>query len=84
MEIGKIYIRKEDMSTEGTIALIKGPDGDITIEVFGRNGRPTGEFSRVHVKFCETNIGGGRSPHTMKALINFGDAIEKDNIEQPI
>jgi hypothetical protein len=45
MKTGKIYKRNEDMSVEGSLVLIMGEDGDITVEVFGRDGKPTGEFS---------------------------------------
>lgn len=67
--------RKEDMSPNGRLRLIKQDDGDIIIVTVQDDGRYTG------VEFCTTFGGGGGSPNTFKALHKLFEAMEKDNIE---
>ena len=83
MERNKRYIRKEDMSPDGTLTLFAGKLGDITLQVLGYDGASE-EPLRAQVIFCTTSNGGGRSPHTRKALMALAEAIEKDNKECPI
>jgi hypothetical protein len=76
------YYRVEDMSPDGRLGIYLQDDGDLVVDIVGRDmhGGPT--FASV--EFCCTGSGGGRSPHTRDALYELALAIEKDNVERPI
>ena len=83
MEINKKYERHEDMSPDGMLAVMKQEDGDLILEI--RKIDPiTRKFQWVEVEFCTVGSGGGKSPHTRKALVALALAIEKDNEERHI
>ena len=74
--------RYEDMSPDGHLTLHQQPDGDFILQVW-----PSLEdqfASPVSVEFCTCGSGGGRSPHTRKALKQLFEAMQKDNEENPI
>lgn len=64
--------RFEDMSTVGTLTLYRQEDGDIVVRVRSEDSRSSS------VEFCTS---GGRSPKTLKALINLFKAMEQDGGE---
>lgn len=60
------------------------PDGDIT--VFIEEGGAVIEDEARHksiVEFCNPTGGGGRSPHTLRALYGLYVAMKKDAEERP-
>jgi len=68
--------RPEDMSPDGRLDLIWQDDGDIIVVV-----KPTGHKGfGFDVEFCNS---GGHSDHTLKALHNLFEAMERDNRERP-
>jgi hypothetical protein len=77
-----IHERNEDMSCEGFLRIIKQPDGDVIVSVYGCD--ITEQFSITSVEFCAIGSGGGRSSHTLNALRALAEAIDKDNKEFPI
>lgn len=83
MELGDIernarYIRRDDMSPGDELQLVLQEDGDVCLTVF-KEGR-----GLVGIEFCTVGSGGGRSPHTLKALRELLLAIATDNEENPI
>lgn len=82
MKRKKLYTRHEDMSQDGKILVYMGHTGDISIGIHSYDA--TGVFETATAEFCEIVNGRGRSPHTREALIKLADAIEKDNLENPI
>lgn len=70
--------RLEDMSPSGHLRLTLDGDNDICVEVFD----PRHECFCA-VEFCTPGSGGGKSPHTRKALIEVMAAMERDNAESP-
>ncbi len=76
-----VMMRKEDMSHDGQLMVCIEEDGDVIISVV-----PTEERARGYmpsVEFCSPGAGGGKSPHTRKALADLYYAIKKDNEENP-
>lgn len=78
--------RIEDMSPDGKLSVLRQPDGDIIVNVRPSKGDRDygGSPFGVSVEFCAPGAGGGRSPHTLRALRDLMEAIEKDNAESPI
>lgn len=72
--------RNEDMSPIGKLVLYRQEDGDVIVVV---SGDPDNMYDNS-VEFCSVGSGGGRSPHTLKALYWLMDAMVKDNTERPI
>jgi hypothetical protein len=73
--------RKEDMSPRGFLQITRDESGDVVIGSYGmRDGlvQPC-----TPVEFCISS-GGNRSPNTVRALIKLAEAMEKDNLENPI
>ena len=70
--------RAEDMSPDGRLRIIQQDDGDIIVTVVpdSHERRPS-----ASVEFCSVGSGGGRSPHTVKALRDLMAAMRKDNAE---
>ena len=60
------------------------PDGDITLYI-EENGEPIQDKmgNKSKVEFCSTAGGGGRSPHTLRALAVLYDAMVRDAKERP-
>lgn len=81
IERNERYERREDMSPDGKLGLIVQDDGDIIVYIT----RATDECKRrggppmAGVEFCTVGSGGGRSPHTRKALFELIGAIARDN-----
>lgn len=77
----EIVRRKEDMSPDGELFVMMQGDGDMIIGVkpskddMDYEGSPFG----VSVEFCTPVMGGGRSPHTLRALRVLAEAVVKDN-----
>lgn len=76
----RIVERNEDMSRLGRLALLFQPDGDVIVAV---RADPHATF-RTSVEFCLPGSGGGRSRHTLMALRELAEAMERDNAERPI
>jgi len=70
--------RTGDHDPDAYIRLTREDDGDIIAEILAKDWHGDSEHSIV--QFC-THQGGGRSPHTLKALAALMVAIEKDNEE---
>lgn len=70
--------RKEDMSPDGMLWLIRQEDGDIIVTIL-----PDSETDKpmASVEFCSCGAGGGRSPKTLAALRALMIAMEEDNAE---
>lgn len=70
--------RKEDMSPNGRLQIIKDMDGDIHVMVLSSN-----SFGRIEetasIEFCTAIAGGGGSPETFKALHELMAAMMRDN-----
>ncbi len=76
----QIVERNEDMSPIGRLVLFLQVDGDVIVSI---RSDPR-EFSQTSVEFCQPFTGGGRSPHTLKALKALAVAMERDNTNSPI
>lgn len=70
----KLVERKDDMSPDRSLVVCQRVDGDVSVQVFGKNG------CGLSVEFCR----GGNSPNTLKALGKLVNAIEKDNKERRV
>jgi hypothetical protein len=79
LEENRAYVRFEDDSPTGRIAVQFTSDGDGWIEVFGVPDETYGTFS---YRF-RTAIGGGESPSVRAALMILAEAICMDNKENP-
>jgi hypothetical protein len=77
MPIGEFICRKEDMSQNGRLRLIKQQDGDICVAAISEDG------SMVGLEFCTPISGGGKSPKTLAALNALAIAILEDNKDDP-
>jgi len=77
----KCVTRAEDMSPDGRLRIWKQEDGDLIVEVVPESSKQEPSAS---VEFCTVGSGGGRSPHTRKALVALMEAIKRDNAESPI
>jgi hypothetical protein len=75
--------RHEDMSAVGRLCLIAQPDGDIIVSLIVEDREHAPKFGGS-VEFCSPGGGGGRSPHTIRALRELFLAMERDNTENPI
>ncbi len=73
--------RAEDMSPDGRLRVWMQQDGDLIVEVVPESSKQEPSAS---VEFCTVGSGGGRSPHTRKALMELMEAIKRDNKESPI
>jgi hypothetical protein len=74
------YVRREDMSPDGTLTLMMQDDGDMIVTVWGRG---MGDLMRMaSVEFCSPTGGGGRSPNTIMALRTLALAMKHDNVER--
>jgi hypothetical protein len=73
--------RAEDMSTDGRLRIMQQDDGDMIVVIV-----PASQERRrsESVEFCSVGCGGGRSPHTVKALRDLMTAMRKDNEERKI
>jgi len=75
----KCVTRKEDMSPDGRLRVFLQADGDVILSIVPAS---DGRCLNSSVEFCALT-GGGRSPHTRKALLALMDAIRKDNEADP-
>lgn len=78
----ELYRRHEDMSPDGRLHILVQRDGDVIIGI-----EPSKEGLQHYVKsveFCSIGSGGGRSPHTIKALRALAEAVAKDEADNPI
>jgi hypothetical protein len=73
--------RAEDMSPDGRLRIWMQDDGDLIVEIVPESAKQEPSAS---VEFCTVGSGGGRSPHTRRALIELIKAIKLDNAESPI
>jgi ATP-dependent protease HslVU (ClpYQ) peptidase subunit len=78
----KMVYRNEDMSPRGKLTVLVQDDGDVIVCSQGMDRDLVQPGSSV--EFCAIGSGGGRSPHTLRALYALVEAIERDNAEQPI
>jgi hypothetical protein len=74
--------RYEDMTRLGRLRLIFQPDGDAIVAIVPDPDEP--DWRSQSVEFCAVGAGGGRSPHTIRALRALAAAITRDNTETPI
>lgn len=74
--------RKEDMSPRGQLKIQQDDDGDFYVSVYEDDGDGMIVESAT-VEFCTTGSGGGKSPHTRRALEGLAKAMELDNRESP-
>jgi hypothetical protein len=80
--LGQMAKRREDQSPDGELVVLRNQLGDISVGVKVSEERR--KFQMIpNVEFCVIGVGRGRSPHTMKALDNLIDAMERDNKENP-
>lgn len=70
--------RFEDMSPDGFIKLLRQADGDVILQVSGKDW--VDKLQTVDVEFCTS---GGQSINTLLALINLIEAVKQDNEEKP-
>lgn len=75
------YIRRDDMSPGDELQLVLQEDGDVCIQIYKEGHRMP---AVLNIEFCTIGSGGGRSPHTIRALRELVLAIAKDNEENPI
>lgn len=68
------YDRKEDMSPVGFLRVIMQLDGDMIVAVVPDPHEIA--MGNNSIEFCAS---GGRSPHTLKALRELAEAIDRDN-----
>jgi hypothetical protein len=81
----KCVTRAEDMSPDGRLRIWQQEDGDLIVEVVPPyDPTSTYNLASIAVEFCTVGSGGGRSPHTRKALMALMEAIKLDNAESPI
>ena len=74
--MANVVARLGDMGHGTKLKLLKEPDGDISISVM-----PEGHLVTQHrIEFCNS---GGKSHHTLKALHNLFEAMQKDSEERP-
>lgn len=77
MPVGEFVVRKEDMSVNGRLRLIKQTDGDICVTVITDEGESAG------IEFCTVGMGGGKSGRTLAALNELALAMIEDNKADP-
>jgi hypothetical protein len=75
----RVIERHEDMSPLGRLRLIIQQDGDILVCLVP----DPDDYRRSDVEFCTVGSGGGKSPHTLRALRALAEAMEQDNREHP-
>ena len=73
--------RYEDMSPKGYLRLIEEPDGDLIISIVSDPEEIQLSALGISCQFCMPIFGGGKSPHTRKALLALFEAMELDNKE---
>lgn len=78
MPVNEFVVRKEDMSVNGRLRLIKQTDGDICVTVI------TDEGESAWIEFCTVAMGGGgKSGRTIAALNELALAMIEDNKADP-
>lgn len=77
MPINVFVARREDMSCNGRLRLIKQDDGDICVAVIENDG------TMAAIEFCTPGIGGGKSEKTLAALNALAMAMIEDNAASP-
>ncbi|MEM1113232.1 MAG: hypothetical protein AAGI11_15075 [Pseudomonadota bacterium] len=84
LRVNEYVRRRDDMSATGLLTLCMDDDGDACIGISKEdcdNGQHGGS---VTLEFCTFMAGGGKSPHTRRALIALMNAVRLDNIEHPL
>ena len=76
------YQRRDDMSPHDKLSILIEPNGDAIVTIWEEG--KFGPRSFKTIGFCSLGAGGGKSPHTRKALFQLALAMEKDNQENPI
>lgn len=76
MPFNQFVARKEDMSKNGRLRLIKQEDGDICVAVIT-------DEEEAGIEFCSVGSGGGKSPRTLAALNALAIAMQEDNEQEP-
>ena len=79
----EMVARNEDMSPNGLLRLIKQDDGDVIVTVCSDPEDTLFGGTVASVEFCSCGSGGGKSPHTLKALRELFEAMRRDNEECP-
>lgn len=79
----RIITRREDMSPRGMLRLIFQDDGDVIVAI-DPDPSEHGFMRDRSVEFCSVGGGGGRSRHTIEALRALGEAMKRDNAENPL
>ncbi len=76
--------RYEDMSPLGKLSIVIQEDGDVIVGIIPSDLETfeTRGFIQT-AEFCALGYGGGQSPHTLAALRQLAEAIERDNAEHP-
>jgi hypothetical protein len=77
LKANTMVARKEDMSQNGHIRLLRQEDGDICVSIIDNDG------NMASVEFCTPMRGGGASPQTLAALDGLALAIQEDNQATP-
>lgn len=77
----RMYERRGDMGQE-RLQIILQEDGDVCLTLHNA-ARDHTEFQRVGIEFC-TGSGGGRSPHTLRALQELVRAVARDEKGLPL
>jgi len=77
LKTNTMVARKEDMSQNGRIRLLRQDDGDICVSIIDNDG------NMASVEFCTPMRGGGVSPQTLAALDALALAIHEDNQAMP-
>lgn len=77
MPLNEFVVRKEDMSANGRLSLLREEDGDICGAIIEDDG------SSTDIQFCVPGTGGGRSPKTLAALHQLALAMLEDNRADP-
>lgn len=80
IQSGKLYLRYEDDSPEGSLSVSFDVDGDGYIRVY-QNIDPTEH--NWSLRFRILMSGGGESPRVRNALLILAEAIRLDNEERP-
>ena len=78
------YTRRDDMSPTDQLQLVLQDDGDVCIGIYKEPQVSSIGPVILDIEFCTIGTGGGKSPHTMKALRELVLAVAKDNEENPI
>lgn len=80
--VNQLFERRGDMGQEVLQAIIQD-DGDVCISIHN-SARDFREFSKIGMEFCTIGSGGGKSPHTLRALQELVLAMARDEKGVPL